>query len=211
MCTLGEVENALQVLACGYLKKAVKPSQQEFERAYASKEGQEVLRDKVILLHCTTEYPAPLEEVNLKAMDTVGKAFGLPVGYSDHTKGISIPIAAAARGAILIEKHFTLDKNLPGPDHNASLNPDELKTMIRAIREVEVALGSGSKFPSKSEFKNRAIARKSLVALTKIKQGEQFTSQNLGIKRPGDGISPANYWDFIGKQASKDYEIDEKL
>lgn len=203
MSTLGEVEDALKVLAFGYLNKKIPPGKQAFEEVYGSNEGQEQLKSKVTLLHCTTEYPAPLNEVNLKAMDTLRSAFGLPVGYSDHTEGISVPVAAVARGAVIIEKHFTLDRNLPGPDHQASLEPEELKAMVASIRQIECALGNGIKIPAKSELKNRIMVRKSLIALTTINENEEFTIQNLGVKRPGDGISPMYYWDFIGKKAEK--------
>jgi sialic acid synthase SpsE len=156
-------------------------------------------------LHCTTEYPAPLTEINLKAVDTLARVFNLKAGYSDHSEGITIPIAAAARGACLIEKHFTLDRNMEGPDHKASLEPEELKTMIQAVRDVEKALGDGRKVPMPSELKNRAIVRKSLVAQQDIKQDECFDEQNLGIKRAGDGLSPYLYWQLLGKKAGRDY------
>ena len=160
-------------------------------------------------MHCTTEYPAPFMDVNLRAMDTLAGAFGLPVGYSDHTPGIAIPIAAAARGAVVIEKHFTLDKNLPGPDHRASLEPSELTAMVKGIRQVEVALGSPCKLPAASELKNREMARKSLVAARNIRKGERFSEENLTSKRPGNGISPLCYWDWLGKVAERDYQPDE--
>ncbi|CAI8998499.1 N,N'-diacetyllegionaminic acid synthase [Brevibacillus sp. IT-7CA2] len=211
MSLLGEIEEALGVLAFGYVQSGKAPSFQAFEEAYTSIEGQQALQNKVTLLHCTTEYPAPLADVNLRAMDTMFAAFGLPVGYSDHTEGISIPIAAVARGAQVIEKHFTLDKNLPGPDHKASIEPDELKQMIDSIRQVEEALGSKTKKMTQSEQKNKHIARKSLVAACSIRKGETFTPQNLTSKRPATGISPMYYWDIIGKQADKDYQADEVI
>ncbi len=171
-----------------------------------------VLKDNgatdITLLHCTTEYPAPYEDVNLKAMDTMKEAFGLPVGYSDHTKGIEIPIAAVARGACVIEKHFTLDRNMEGPDHKASLEPQELSEMVRTIRNVEQAIGDGIKRVSASELKNQDIARKSIIAAKAIKAGEIFTEENVTTKRPGSGIDPMRWFDLLGKTAKHDYEED---
>lgn len=166
---------------------------------------------EITLLHCTTEYPAPFGEVNLSAMETLKKEFGLPVGYSDHTKGIEIPIAAAALGAVVIEKHFTLDKNMDGPDHKASLEPGELSAMVNAIRNVEISLGSSEKKPTVSERKNMSVARKSIVASRLIKKGEIFTEDNITTKRPGNGISPMKWFDVIGKKAIKDFEEDELI
>jgi N-acetylneuraminate synthase len=211
MSDLGDVENALGVLAFGYACHEAAPSLAAFKAAYCSEDGQSVLRGRVTLLHCTTEYPAPLAEVNLRAMETLRQAFGLSVGYSDHTAGIAIPIAAAALGATVIEKHFTLDRNLPGPDHKASLEPHELTEMVRAIRQVEQSLGSPCKAPTPSELKNRPVARKSLVAARDISPGEAFTAENLAIKRPGNGISPLHYWDWLGKAASRPYAADESI
>lgn len=211
MSTLDEVEVALGVLAYGFVSDGQNPSRDAFQKAYGSAQGQAALRNKVRLLHCTTEYPAPLAEVNLRAMDTLKEAFDLPVGYSDHTTGITIPVAAVARGAVIIEKHFTLDHNLPGPDHRASLVPDELRAMVRAIRAVEVALGDGVKRPTASELKNLPVARKSLVAKSGIKAGDVLTSENLGAKRPGDGVSPMEYWNYLGQKASRNYHADEKV
>lgn len=211
MSTLGDVEAALKVLAFGYVNNSSSPSLTAFDQAYFSERGQTLLKERVVLLHCTTEYPAPFEEVNLKAMDTLKVAFDLPVGYSDHTQGISIPIAAVARGAVMIEKHFTLDCNLPGPDHRASLEPKELKEMIQSIRQVEKAIGVGSKIPSPSEYKNLSVVRKSLVAACKIQKGEVFTDSNITTKRPGDGMLPFFFWDLIGKTAERAYEKDEIL
>ena len=176
---------ALGVLAFGFLGLSETPSEAGFRDAFASDAGQTVLREKVTILQCTTEYPAPFDQVNLKAMDTLGAAFGLPVGLSDHTPGYAIPIAAVARGATLIEKHFTLDRNLPGPDHMASLEPHELKAMVEGIRQVTVAIGDGCKRPSADEIDNRTIARRSLVAATAVKRGEIWTVDNLTCKRPG--------------------------
>lgn len=171
-----------------------------------------VLKDcDVSLLHCTTEYPCPYDNVNLNAIDTLRKEFKLEVGYSDHTQGIEVPIAAVAKGATIIEKHFTLDRNMEGPDHKASLEPNELKQMVTSIRNIEKAFGNGTKEPQECEKKNIEIARKSIVAKINIKKGEIFTENNLTTKRPGSGISPMK-WDFIiGKTATKDYQEDELI
>lgn len=211
MSTLGEIELALGILAFGYTAPSECPSLPAFEKAYGSAMGREALRNKVTLLHCTTEYPAPFADVNLHAMDTLQQAFGLPVGYSDHTTGIAIPTAAVALGAVIIEKHFTLDRDLPGPDHKASLEPGELKQMVRAIREAELALGSPIKQLAASELRNRSVARKSLVAAQDIRKGEPFTQRNLTVKRPGDGISPIRYWEWLGKIADRDYRQDDRV
>ncbi len=211
MSMLGEIEMALGVLAFGYTQVNEIPSLKAFQEAYRSEAGQQVLREKVMLLHCTTEYPAPFEDVNLRAMDTLRTAFGLPVGYSDHTPGITVAIAAAARGAAIIEKHFTLDRNLPGPDHQASLEPGELKIMARSIRQVEAALGSSLKFPSPSEARNMPLARKSIVAAKEIKKGDLLTEENITVKRPGSGISPMYYWQLTGTAAAKDYKKNEMV
>ncbi len=212
MATLAEVEAVLGVIAFGYTTdKNTKPSVNAFENAYGSTAGQEALKDKVTLLHCTTEYPAPMSEINLRAMDTMAMAFYLPTGYSDHSEGITIPIAAVARGAVLIEKHFTLGRNMQGPDHKASLEPNELAAMVTAIRQVEVALGSGVKSPTPSELKNKMVARKSIVAEKDIKVGEHFNAANLAIKRPGSGISPYRYWELQQQEASKEYRVGELI
>ncbi len=172
----------------------------------------DVLKDcKVSLLHCTTEYPCPYDAVNMNAMLTMKEKFNLPVGYSDHTQGIEIPVMAAAMGAQIIEKHFTLDKNMEGPDHKASLEPDELKQMVKAIRNVEKAFGDGKKEPQPAEIKNIAIARKSIIAKCNIKKGEIFTEKNLTTKRPGNGISPMKWDEIIGTAATKDYLEDELI
>lgn len=207
MATLSEIEAALGVIAFGYTApKEEDPDTEAFQRAYSSVEGQKALKDKVVILHCTTEYPAPMNEINLRVMDTLQAAFDLPAGYSDHSEGITIPVAAVARGAVVIEKHFTLDKNMEGPDHKASLEPDELSTMITAIRQVELALGGTIKTPTVSEIKNKAVARKSLVAAKAIAAGEAFTAENLTIKRPGKGISPYRYWELLGQISAKSYQ-----
>lgn len=166
---------------------------------------------ELTILQCNTEYPTPYEDVNLRAMITMQEKFQVPVGYSDHTKGIAIPLAAVGMGATIIEKHFTIDRTLPGPDHVASLEPDELKCMIDSIRQIELAMGNGKKEPSPSEKKNKGVARKSLVAARPIKKGELYSPENLTTKRPGDGISPMRYYDLIGKPSNRDYEEDEKI
>ena len=165
----------------------------------------------ITLLHCNTEYPTPIEDANLLAMQDLREQFGLPVGYSDHTAGIEADIAAAALGAVVIEKHFTLDKALPGPDHKASLSPEELTTMVAAVRKTELALGDGRKHVTESEAKNKPIARKSILAKRDIKKGETFTPENLTVKRPGDGISPMRWYEVLGKTAKRDFEEDEKI
>ncbi len=188
MADLGEIEDALNVLM---------------------ENGTE--KEKITVLHCNTEYPTPYEDVNLKAMLTIKNAFNVKVGYSDHTEGIAVPIAAAALGAEVIEKHFTLDKNMEGPDHKASLEPNELRMMVNAIRNIEKVLGDGIKKPSKSEMKNKPIARKSLVAIKKIGKGDLFTKENIGIKRPGNGISPMRWDEVIGKTAKRDFGEDDLI
>lgn len=185
MATLGEIEAALDIL----------------ERAGTA-------RDLIAVLHCNTEYPTPMADVNLRAMLTIRDAFKVAVGYSDHTLGIEIPIAAVAMGATVIEKHVTLDRNLPGPDHKASLEPRELKAMVAAIRNVELALGDGVKRPSLSEAKNKPIARKSIVAGTLIRAGDILTEKNLTIKRPGTGISPMRWDEILGKKAHRNFAPD---
>ncbi|AXH13461.1 N-acetylneuraminate synthase [Halarcobacter bivalviorum] len=188
MADIGEIEDALDILI-----------------SYGTK------KENIIVLHANTEYPTPMEDVNLKAMVTIGNTFDIKFGYSDHTLGIEVPTAAVAMGAYCIEKHFTLDKTMEGPDHKASLEPDELKAMVRAIRNIEKALGSTLKKPSKSEAKNKEIVRKSIVAKTEIKVGEVFTEDKLAIKRPGNGISPMQWDEIIGTFAQKDYKEDELI
>ncbi len=188
MADLGEIEDAIDVLM----------------------EAGTKLKN-ITVLHCNTEYPTPMQDVNLTAMETIALKFCVRVGYSDHTLGIEIPIAAVALGAIVIEKHFTLDKNMKGPDHRASLEQDELKTMVNAIRNIEKTLGNGIKKPSPSELKNMVIARKSIVAARDIRKGEAFTEENLTIKRPGTGISPMRWDEVIGQRARKAHNIDELI
>lgn len=212
MSTLGEVETALGVLAFGYLTgrdERQQPSISAFQQAYSSEQGQAVLREKITLLHCTSEYPTPMENINLRAMDVLRQAFGLRVGYSDHSVGLAVPVAAAARGATVIEKHFTLDRTQQGPDHKVSLEPDELKAMVSGIRDVEKALGLGLKCPQPLELENQKVARKSLVAKHPISLGECFNETNLTIKRPGTGKSPMDYWELLGEPSTHNYDADE--
>lgn len=169
-------------------------------------------KENLILLHCNTEYPTPFEDVNLKAMEALRKEFGVEVGYSDHTRGIEVPIAAVALGATVIEKHFTLDRNMEGPDHKASLEPDELKAMVSAIRNIEKAVGGdGTKHISESERKNIAVARKSIVAARDISIGELLTETNLTVKRPGTGISPMLWEEVVGTKAIRNFQEDELI
>ena len=212
MSTLGEVETALGVLAFGYTSsKKTAPSLKAFEASYLSSKGQQALRRKVSLLHCTTEYPAAYADVNLRAIDTLRLSFGLPVGLSDHTLGTHVAVAAVARGATIIEKHFTLDRSMPGPDHSASLEPSELREMVTAIRNVEEALGDGRKLPCETELQNRIAARKSLVAAENILSGVKFSFNNVACKRPASGLSPMKYWEVLGNRAMHDYMTDELL
>lgn len=186
MCTIQEVEDAVNVL-----------NQND--------------SGKITLLHCTTQYPTAYCDVNLKAMQTLQKKFGYDVGYSDHTQGIEVPIAAVAMGASVIEKHFTLDRNMEGPDHKASLEPEELMNMVRSIRNIEQALGTGEKKPVDAEIANKAVARKSIIASKPIKKGDTFTENNITTKRPGNGISPMRWYDVLGKKAGRDFEEDELI
>lgn len=209
--TLSEIEEALGVLAFGYTKTSEPTGVEDFEAAFASPEGQAALKERVKLLQCTSEYPAPVQEVNLCAIDTLAEKFGLPTGLSDHTTGIHVAIAAVARGASIIEKHFTLDRNLPGPDHRASIEPNELGEMIRAIRDVELALGDGEKKPSAAENKNRGVIRKSLVLAKPLQPGEVITPDHLATRRPAEGISPMQYWKILGRKAARAYAVGEAL
>ena len=188
MADIGEIEDALDVLI-----EAGTP------------------KDNITVLHANTMYPTPMEDVNLRAMVTIGNTFDVAFGYSDHTLGIEVDIASVAMGATVIEKHFTLDKSMEGPDHKASLEPDELKSMVKAIRNIEIALGSSVKKPSRSEIPNIEIARKSIVASCNIKKGDIFTEENLAVKRPGGGISPMRWDEIIGTVAAKAYEVDELI
>ncbi len=188
MCELSDIEAAINALLTNGLKK-----------------------NQITVLHCNTEYPTPYEDVNLRAMQEIKDKFGVNIGYSDHTKGIEVPIAAVALGATVIEKHFTLDRNMPGPDHKASLEPSELKVMVSSIRHIEKALGDGHKTISPSEHKNIAIARKSIVAACPIEKGELLTEQNLTVKRPGTGISPMRWEEVIGTKAIRIFQEEDLI
>lgn len=211
MATLGEVEQALAILAWGYLHDEEPDSLSEIWQFWSGGDSERVIREKVSLLHCTSQYPTPMAEVNLRAMDTLGSTFGLPVGYSDHTEGLLIPVAAVSRGAAIIEKHFTLDRTLPGPDHRASLEPGELKEMVSQIRAVELALGDGRKKPQPSEWDTRAAARQQIIAVDDIMVGDLLTVDNIGTARAGSGTSPLYYWDLVGTVASRAYAKGEPV
>lgn len=205
MCTLAEIEDALGVLAFALIGRDETPSPEHFVGAFASDSGQAALRSRVTILHCVTDYPAAPEVVNLRAMETIHDAFGLLVGYSDHSMGIAISIAAAALGATVIEKHFTVDRSLPGPDHKASLEPNELGEMVRGVRDVALALGDGRKRPTSNEIENRAVIRRSLVAIAPIRAGEPFSVTNIAPMRPATGIVPARYWEALERVAGRDF------
>ncbi|GAA0611248.1 N-acetylneuraminate synthase [Brevundimonas kwangchunensis] len=207
MATLEEVEDALAVIAFGLTREGVPAGKHDLQRAF--QDGQAALRERVTLLHCTTEYPAPLAAINLRAMATLADAFDLPVGYSDHSLGQTVAVAAVARGASVIEKHFTLDRRRQGPDHLASAEPDELAAMIRSIREVESALGSVQKRPAPAEIGNIPIARRALVATRAVRRGETITADAVTAKRPADGLSPMEEWRLIGTIAERDYAFDD--
>ncbi|WP_128113148.1 N-acetylneuraminate synthase [Polynucleobacter necessarius] len=212
----GEITNLPYLRHVGRLGKEIilstgMSSLDEIGNALDVLEREGAPRSSIAVLHATTEYPCPIEEVNLNAMLTIQKAFGVRVGYSDHTPGIEVPIAAVALGARVIEKHFTLDKSMDGPDHKASLEPDELNEMVKAIRNIEQALGDGIKRPMTSEIKNKLVVRKSLVASREIKAGEFFSAENIGAKRPGTGISPMRWDEVIGKRACRDFLLDELI
>lgn len=211
MSTLGEIEQALGVLAFGYASPDATPSRAAFAEAWRSAAGRELLRRRVTLLHCTTEYPAPCGEVNLRCLATLRSAFELPVGFSDHTEGIAVALGAAALGACVIEKHLTLDRALPGPDHRASLEPGPFGEMVAGIRQIESALGSAIKAPTEHELRNRPVARKSLAVVRPIRAGEPFTEENLGTRRPGSGLEPMAYWEWLGKTAARDHKEEEFL
>lgn len=210
MGTLEEVQDALGVLAFGYLGGRI-PSRAAFAAALASDEGRAILAERVTLLHCTTEYPTPLSDVNLLAMDTLRQTFGVAVGFSDHTEGITIALAAAARGAAVIEKHLTIDRNLPGPDHRASIEPPDLARMVAAIRDVEAALGDGLKAPQPSERANMAVARKVLVAARDIAAGETIGPGDIEALRAGAGLSPMAFWDLVGTRAVRAFAEGEAI
>lgn len=184
---------------------------QDIANAMCVLEKYGIAHEQITVLHCNTEYPTPFADVNLRAMQTIGRQLGVKVGYSDHTPGIEVPIAAVALGATVIEKHFTLSRTLEGPDHKASLEPGELKAMVSAIRNIEMALGNGEKEVTESEAKNKAVARKSIVAAREIKAGELFTEENISVKRPGTGISPMEWENVLGQCASRDFQADDLI
>lgn len=210
MGTLAEIEDALGVLAFGYVAEPdARPSRRAFAKAFMSDAGRAAVGASVTLLHCTTEYPAPASEANLRAMESMRCAFGLPVGLSDHTSGIAVAVAAIALGAVMIEKHLTLDRTMVGPDHAASLEPEQFAALVAAVHEVDSALGDGNKMPQPSEIKNMEIARKSLVTLRAVAAGEAFSVENLGTLRPGTGASAMDYFDWLGRTADRDYGAGE--
>ena len=212
----GEITNLLYLRHIGKLNKKIilstgMSNMDEVKNALDILVDSGTKKNNIIILHANTEYPTPMEDVNLRAMVTMGKELNVGFGYSDHTLGIEVDIAAVAMGASCIEKHFTLDCNMEGPDHKASLEPDQLREMVKAIRNIELALGNGIKKPSKSELPNIQIVRKSIIAKTKIKKGDVLKENNLAVKRPGGGISPMKWDDVVGTKATKDYKEDELI
>ena len=205
MANLDEIGDALAVLAFGYSVKREPTGLDEMRRLFATAAGKQALAGQVSILHCTSAYPAPASDLNLKAMATIAERFGLPIGYSDHSDGLHVSLAAVALGAVAIEKHFTLDRNLPGPDHKASLEPGDLKALVRQIREVTAALGSAEKVPTASERDTMAVARRSLVATADIRAGQRLGDAAIGALRPGGGLSPMRYWDLKSRTAHRDY------
>lgn len=211
MATLEEIADALAVLVFGMLRGGDPDSLSAMRTLALGDDAHEILSRRVTILHCVTQYPCPPAFVNLAAMATIADRFGLPVGYSDHSLGIAIPIAAVARGAVIIEKHLTLDRSLPGPDHIASLEPDEFSAMVAGIREVELAIGFGGKNPTDTEMSNRLVARRSLVAAKDITNGDTILPGMIAAKRPGTGITPMSYWDVIGTRAHQTFSTDDLI
>jgi N-acetylneuraminate synthase len=209
MATLAEIDQALGLIALTVLDPSETPSRNAIADALASADGKTVLGRAVTLLHCTSEYPAAVETINLRAMDTLAQHSGLAVGLSDHSQGIAVPLAAAARGACIIEKHFTLDCRLPGPDQKASLEPIPFRAMVDGIRTIEAALGSGEKTPGAGELRTATVARRSLVAARPLFKGQMLTLEDITIKRPGTGLSPFLLWDLIGTTCDRNYNVDE--
>lgn len=205
MCSLAEVEQALAVIAYGLTYQQYPDSSAEIMQCYASVEGQQLLKRYVSLLHCTSQYPTPMSDVNLLAMQTLASAFSLPVGYSDHTVDNTVAIAAVAMGASIVEKHFTLDKSMAGPDHLASLEPQELLSYVQSIRAIEAAMGNGIKQPQPCEWDTRLAARQSLIVTVDKKQGERWQFTDFSTQRVGSGVSPNSIWDLVGTIAEKDY------
>ena len=211
MSTLEEVRRALSVLAHGLIDATEAPSVDAFEAAMASDAGQLALKENVTILHCTSAYPTPLADANVRAMTTMRETFNLNVGFSDHTEGQTASLTATALGATVIEKHFTMDRSLPGPDHKASLTPEELTALIQGVRGIESALGDGVKTPRPSEMETISVARKSLIALYPIVKGAQLTAENVGAKRPGNGKSPMLFWDILDETASNNFDEGEQI
>lgn len=212
MSTLADVETGLGALAFGYGAPAeARPGPAAFAQALASAQGRRLLGEKVGLFHCTSSYPARLADVNLRAMQTLSAAFGLTTGYSDHTEGDLAAVAAVALGARMIEKHLTLDRSLPGPDHAASLDPAGFGRLVEAVHQTELLLGHGWKVPGPAETETRQVARKSLAAATDIRAGDPFSPANLTVKRPGTGVAPAQYWEVLGRTARRDYLADDEI
>ena len=209
MSTLEEVRDALAILAFGLTKQSGGPTYESARMAFESTVGKDRLKAKVTLLHCTSEYPAPIEDINLRAMETMRKEFNIDVGYSDHSDGLVVPIAAVSLGATVIEKHFTLDKLGEGPDHRASIEPSELKILVQNIRITETIIGNGEKVVQGSEKGNRELVRKSVVAKTTIKKGEKFSLDNITVKRPGSGRNPMEFWNILGEKASRNFQRDD--
>jgi N-acetylneuraminate synthase len=211
MATMIDIHVALSFIAYGLAYPNKKVDVESVRSFYATSESKEWLKNYVTVLHCTTEYPTPYSDINLRALNQLKEELQINIGISDHSEGIYVPIAAVARGASIIEKHFTISRLLPGPDHQASLEPNELTEMVKAIRDVELSLGDGVKKPTSNELRNQMAARKSLVAAKNIARGEIFTEENLTVKRPGSGIAPSRYWSLIGNTASKNYEEDDLI
>lgn len=211
MATIEDIHESLSFIAYGLAYPTDEVKIEAVQKFYPSSEAKKWLKDYVTVLHCTTEYPTPYGDINLQAIDHLTRETQLDVGLSDHSEGIYVPVAAVARGALVIEKHFTTSRLLPGPDHLASLEPDELQEMVKAIRIIELSLGDGNKKPTIKEQTNQIAARKSLVAAKSIMIGDTITKENLTVKRPGSGMAPSQYWSLIGKKASKSYSEDELI
>ena len=211
MATMHETSIAMGALAFGYLGRKDKPSPAAFIESLTDPRGCELLARKTTVMHCTSNYPAPFDEINLAVMETLRKEYPCQIGFSDHSEGYAVAVAAVALGARMLEKHLTLDRKQPGPDHWASIEPSTFRDMVQAIREVERAVGSPDKIPTASEIATKAVARKSLVAATSIPAGEAFNESNLAIKRPGTGMAPELFWGLLGRKASRDYEPDDLI
>lgn len=211
MATLAEVEDALAIIAWAQARPTPPASVDEARRVLTEAVSWNRLLERVTLLHCTTAYPAALAETNLRVLGVLAAAFGVPVGFSDHTEGSIAAIVAVTLGAVFLEKHLTLDRTLPGPDHRASADPEQFSAYVHAVRQAECARGTGRKVPSPEELINRAVARRSLTALTAVQRGELWTHENLGVMRPGDGISPMRFWEYLGTPAQAAYSPGDRL